>query len=272
MAINFSQVKSLTIPEGDVKSISVGGVVVWQKSTKLYRQLEYIDMSGKYYNSFNRPAQGFYFMNVKFDTDNPVNTSLGTYGIYLGSAGSSNRRLWIGGNSNQVFQRLKGNAETSMANWSTLNSDTTYQIRLRTYSTNNTSGTFWYALNNLDTDTQVYGQYYNSTTYAMNLAELPYFYINAYSYNSSGTSATPQNLTVKGALNFKLYRFFVKENADSSEIKWDFIPVQRKSDGRVGLYNLKTGSFSNIQYADGSYVNTRTEPIADENPEWSPDA
>lgn len=31
MAINFSQVKSLTIPEGDVKSISVGGVTVWQK-------------------------------------------------------------------------------------------------------------------------------------------------------------------------------------------------------------------------------------------------
>ena len=31
MAINFSQVKSLTISEGDVKSISVGGVTVWQK-------------------------------------------------------------------------------------------------------------------------------------------------------------------------------------------------------------------------------------------------
>lgn len=32
MAINFSQVKSLTIPEGDVKSISIGGVTVWQKN------------------------------------------------------------------------------------------------------------------------------------------------------------------------------------------------------------------------------------------------
>lgn len=31
MAIDFSQVKALTIPEGDVKSISIGGVVVWQK-------------------------------------------------------------------------------------------------------------------------------------------------------------------------------------------------------------------------------------------------
>lgn len=34
MAINFSQVKSLTIPEGDVKSISVGGVIVWQKQSQ----------------------------------------------------------------------------------------------------------------------------------------------------------------------------------------------------------------------------------------------
>lgn len=29
MAIDFSQVKTITIPEGDVKSISIGGVVVW---------------------------------------------------------------------------------------------------------------------------------------------------------------------------------------------------------------------------------------------------
>jgi hypothetical protein len=33
MAIDFSQVKAISIPSGDVKQISIGGVVVWKKSS-----------------------------------------------------------------------------------------------------------------------------------------------------------------------------------------------------------------------------------------------
>ena len=264
-----------TVENPVVKITDSNGNILWQKSTKLYRQLEYIDMEGKYINTFNRPAAGFYFMNVKFDTNNPVNTSLGTYGVYIGSAGMYSNtfsRLVFLGTSTGVYQRLKTNGDTQVSTWNNLDSNTNYQFRLRTYNSNNTSGTWWYALNNLDTDTQVYGQYYNSSTYAINLSNLPYMHINAYCYNSSGTSATPQSVLVKGALRFKLYRFFVREGDDYSNIKWDYIPAQEKSTGRVGMYNIKTNSFMLIQDRNNNYVTTVTEPIADENPEWSPDA
>ena len=44
MPIDFSQVEKITIPEGDVKSISVGGVVIWQEQSKV---LTSITLSGQ---------------------------------------------------------------------------------------------------------------------------------------------------------------------------------------------------------------------------------
>lgn len=42
--MDWTQVTDLTIPEGNVKQISVNGVVIWKKvlSPKDYTQLEYI--------------------------------------------------------------------------------------------------------------------------------------------------------------------------------------------------------------------------------------
>lgn len=45
MSINFSQVKSMTIPEGDVKSISINGIVVWQAPSS--KVLTSITLSGQ---------------------------------------------------------------------------------------------------------------------------------------------------------------------------------------------------------------------------------
>lgn len=45
MAIDFSQVKSITIPEGNVKSITVGGVVIWQEQSA--KVLTSITLSGQ---------------------------------------------------------------------------------------------------------------------------------------------------------------------------------------------------------------------------------
>ena len=47
MSLDFSTIKSIVIPEGEVLSISVGGDIMWQKDTgETYTYLEYIQGSG----------------------------------------------------------------------------------------------------------------------------------------------------------------------------------------------------------------------------------
>lgn len=140
MALN--DVKEITIPEGSVKKIedSNGNIIWGSQSAFPYRRLEYIDMGGKYINLTVRPEIGMYFMDAKLDTSNPlINTSSG-YGIYFGSAGYQ-KRLFFLAHSDKVQQRLKNNSDTEVAAFSNLNSNTKYQFRIRTYATNNTTGT-----------------------------------------------------------------------------------------------------------------------------------
>ena len=139
-----------------------------------------------------------------------------------------------------------------------------YQFRIRTYATNNKNGTWWFALQNIDNNTEVYGKFYNNTSYAMNLAELPYLHINAHAFNSSGSSAAPQNVTVKGNLKFKLYRFYKKADSNNSEIDFDIYPCQRKSDGVIGMYNIINGYFFPCKDASDTEVIGSNEAVADE--------
>jgi hypothetical protein len=49
--VNFAGVKSITIPEGDVRSIALGGVTVWQKPNPLPydAEVEYVESTGTQY-------------------------------------------------------------------------------------------------------------------------------------------------------------------------------------------------------------------------------
>ena len=139
MALN--DVKEITIPEGSVKKIldSNGNIIWGSESAFPYRRLEYVDMHGKFYNSYNRPAIGLYYLDVKFDTTTPLDTAY-SYGIYFGSAGPS-KRLFYQGIPGYIQQRLKNNNNIDVAAYSSLSSDIVYQFRLRAYNTNNTTGT-----------------------------------------------------------------------------------------------------------------------------------
>ena len=142
MALN--DVKEITIPEGSVKQIQdSNGNIIWGSQLAFpYRRLEYIDMSGKYINLEARPEKGYYFMNTKIDTTSPLVSS--GYGIYFGSAGSGKRLFFEGASTsakNEISQRLKNNNSTKVVSYNDINSNTMYQFRIRTYHTNNTSGT-----------------------------------------------------------------------------------------------------------------------------------
>jgi hypothetical protein len=49
--VNFAGVKAITIPEGDVKSVAIGGVTVWQKPNPLPydAEVEYVESTGTQY-------------------------------------------------------------------------------------------------------------------------------------------------------------------------------------------------------------------------------
>lgn len=49
--MNFAGVQSITIPEGDVRSVSIGGVTVWEKPNPLPydAEVEYVESSGTQY-------------------------------------------------------------------------------------------------------------------------------------------------------------------------------------------------------------------------------
>lgn len=47
--MNFASVKALTIPEGEVKSISIGGTVVWEKQLLYDARVEYLESTGTQY-------------------------------------------------------------------------------------------------------------------------------------------------------------------------------------------------------------------------------
>lgn len=99
----------------------------------------------------------------------------------------------------------------------------------------------------------------------MNLSELPALHINAHAYNNNGTSQTPTNVSVKGALKFKFYRFMKKPDSDEDPLDWDIYPCQRKSDGVVGVYNVLNNAFFPCKDAStDANVTTITEPITDE--------
>ena len=262
----MKDVTAITIPDGTVKKIEdANGKVIWGSPTDFpYRRLEYLNMYGRYWNISVRPQKGYYFLNFTLNASTPLNPN-DDYGVFFGCAGSSSRRLFFGINSNGIFQRLKNNANTLVASSSSLSDTIKYQIRLRTYAANNTAGTWWFGLQNLNDNSRIYGQYYNNTTYAMNLNELPYLHINAHAYNSSGTSAVPQTVVHKGAIDFKFYRFIKREDGDDSAIVWDVYPVQRKSDGVIGFYNISNNYFFPVKdAATDSNITTLTEPVADE--------
>ena len=86
MAIDFSQVKTITIPEGSVKQIqdSNGNIIWGSESAFPYRILEYIDIPADAYLNLN--SQGNSNTGLKLDINfNPIDQSTQQSGNIFGS-------------------------------------------------------------------------------------------------------------------------------------------------------------------------------------------
>jgi len=142
--VNFAGVKSITIPEGDVKSIAIGGVTVWEKPSPLPydAEVEYIESTGTQYvdtgvvpdsnTSFEtryiQTSAPYKFCPVAYAGD--VYNSSNTFGFAVNKATGINSyfgtavNLHVGDNMVAIGQTIsirfrRGNANIVMTNETT---------------------------------------------------------------------------------------------------------------------------------------------------------
>lgn len=66
--MNFAGVQSVTIPEGDVKRIAIGGVTVWTKPNPYDAEIEYLESTGTQYIDTGVLADGS-VLSAEIDVD-----------------------------------------------------------------------------------------------------------------------------------------------------------------------------------------------------------
>ena len=211
-----------------------------------YRKLEYLNMGGNWINTQMKPSASMYFMSFKLDPSAPLYS--GDYAQLWGAIGYSNsasQRAFIDYNTANIYQRCKAQANTSMYAVPSMNVDTMYETRFRAYSVNNTSGQWWYALQDITNSAELYGQFYNNSSLSMNLNYFPYICINRNVYKTSAsTSATVYLQSQAGGNgNFKLYGYRINATGTSPTDSHLMYPCQRKGDDVCGLYDVITSTF-----------------------------
>lgn len=257
MSINFANVKAITIPEGSVKSIASGGVTLWALSSPTpqhttYRLLDSIIFSGnEYILTDHKPTNNrYYYLNFDLSTwsnDKFVFAAGGDADASLGSMRCTVRT------SASRFQVRYGRNSSSNSNIgpTSLTANTFYQLRLRLFD-----------------DFKVYAAIANDqgtvqgTTYAPSTAQT----FTPANMNTFGIMGYGQGTTASNLSAGKVYRYYYRIGDAAGELGCNAYPVQRKSDGRCGLYDTVTSTFypmegTNITFAAAG--STVTE-------EWTP--
>ena len=207
--IDFSFVKSIMIPEGNVKKIEIDGITVWEKSTNRlpneYQEVEYIESTGTQY----------------IDTG-----IIGKNGIRI-LAKMGWRTL-----SNQLFGSRKDTGSTRFF-------VTYYGSRIDFgYGGDVLTDVFPQTGQIYEIDFDVTGSQYNfgvdGTYKTGRTAELD-TECNVFIFGSNRPFTTNQ-------LSKSIFKSMTITNANGETLR-DFIPCYRKSDEEIGLYDTVSKSF-----------------------------
>lgn len=215
--IDFSTVKSITIPEGKVKRILSGDTVLWEAQTSLlpsaYQQVEYI--------TGPQSTQAYIDLGFAFDTAATIKLSYyhDTGGIQIFGAAENSGKLRCmlsASGSDMLAYGSTGSAYFSIGNNATPNAinsiDFTLQAGLAQV-VNSTSG---------DTDSKTTQGTYTMTN---NL------YLFAQNYNGT--------LRCAGTRQISAFRYYDQNDV----LICDLVPCYRKSDGVIGMYDLARSIF-----------------------------
>ena len=225
MAIDFSQVKTITIPEGSVKQIqdSNGNIIWGSESVFPYRILEYIDIPADAYLNLN--SQGNSNTGLKLDINfNPIDQSTQQSGNIFGSIyydGSTYYRYHITSDQSGLVQVWfgTGNFKTSDI-----------------YSNDNNRHFIELNMHNIK-DKKLYVDNVDKGTYTeTSTINTGLLYLGARIFNKNG------NITINNyGRTIRVYYCEISSDSYSIENPKDkskLYPVQRKSDGKVGLLKV----------------------------------
>lgn len=230
--MNMKDVKEITIPQGSVKKIEdSNGNVIWGSASAFpYRRLEYIHFNGAEYieTSLKFAKNTFHYMNCSFDDVAHNYCPLGCYGD---STSSGAMRISWSSNASGKFQCRYGRNSSSDIAVVSISANTEYLVKMRLYSDNRA----WFGIFSTPSETELGSHYYGyGTGISWTPANMNTIRIGAYSYSASAQSAL-----LKG----NIYRHYMRTGDDTGTITYDRYPCQRKSDGKCGLYDVKTGTF-----------------------------
>lgn len=227
MAVNFSKVKSLTIPEGSVSKITISNKIVWQKNDlSSYNVLPYLVATDD--------SRAWIDLGIPYQ-----NGCKAEYKVTFKS----------GGNIFGVFyttQRCRGYFETNKAVFNVgINSNYTVWPAV----TGLTTGSIYTITcqsnpNELKASIAVNGQteVAAASKVYLNWDSSPY---NMYLFAVHRTDTSSRNWGTRIIHYFKYWDV-------NGNLLLDLIPVERKSDGVLGMFNKLNGQFlTNI--ADGTF-------------------
>lgn len=216
--MNMKDVKAITIPEGTVKKIEdSNGNIIWGSQAAFpYRILEYIDIPSNAYISTNDNGNsniGYYIdANWNLNNDTLANGECAFGSIY--NNGSNHYRYHLATNANITMQACSGNATyTSLFNAS-ISARHVIELNYHTYN-----------------DKKAYVDNVDKGTFSpISGTNTGYLRVGARTVNNGGT------VTITNYPHaIRVYSMKQKTSASTNTY---FYPVQRKSDGKVGLLKI----------------------------------
>lgn len=224
--MNMSNVKAITIPEGTVKKIeNSNGNIIWGSYDAFpYRRLEYVDIPANAYVNLN--SQGDINLGLKLDINlNPLDATTQQSGNFFGSIyynGSTYYRYHLSTTNTGLFQSWFGTEFNSYVNTDIYSNDNNrYYIELNSHTAKDKK---------LYIDNVQKGTYNTSYTTQCGLV-----YIGGRRFNNNGTITINDYPRTIRVYYVELVGPNITTNPnDTSKI----YPVQRKSDGKIGLLKL----------------------------------
>ncbi len=220
--IDFSTLKALVIPEGEVKRIDIGGETVWEKVSadfrELYQRVEYI----------TRKAGGGWF-RTDFIANNTSGLELSfsvpsfsdTATMGSRASGSTNGRCYI------FYPRA---ATVGYIGWNTAQS----------WSVSTTANTMYTTRLNWLNSRKAVILNADGTTKATK--------------SVSGTlvqQTSPIDICTYNGGNGRAMSIYGARLSQDGEVVRDYLPCYRKSDGEIGLMEMISGQFIPSQVANG---------------------
>ena len=242
MSIDFSQVKTITIPEGSVNKITdSNGVILWANEDAFpYRRLEYIKFSGaEYVNTLlSIPGNTSYKrFDIKVNLQNITN-----WGIN-GADSDGNIRFNMGVNGNGYTRIGVGNKNTwANGDGVLLALNTDYVLSLEVNG--NAVGRVYNAQGALIGS----GATLSSISFSGNSNVL---YVGAANYDNN----------VSSYLEEKVYNVVIRLG-NASNLTANLIPCQRKSDNICGFYDTVRSAFYSM--SGTTITDAAAGPIVDE--------